>query len=110
MSKVTDSSTSTSKRTRATILGDIARVGPVAWGNVTENTKTLADGTRKTYHRLQRWTKSGNETIHIPEDRVGEFRAAAAEKSRLDTLVAELCERDAKSLLEGDSLKKKRRR
>lgn len=111
MSKATDSNATTaSHRPRTTILGDIARIGPVAWGNITENTKTLADGTRKTYYRLQRWTKSGNDTTHIPEERVEEFRAAVVEKSRLDTLVAELCERDAESLRKGDLIKKKRRR
>lgn len=97
-------------RPRCAILEDIAGIGPVAAGAISGNTKTLADGSRKTYYRMQRWVGDRNETVHIPEERVEEFRAASAEKSRLDGLVSELCARDSESLLAGVPVKKKRRR
>ena len=102
-------------RSRAAILADIAKINETAEGTLTVKTRRLKSGETATYHQLQRWDRQAkrNRTLHIPEGKVAEVKAALGNRGRLSALHAELAGADVAAILAGgagDPAKKKRRR
>ena len=98
----------TQQRRRAEILAEIESIPYAVQGKICENKKTLASGDVAVYHNLQWWSEGRNHAIHIPEDRLEEFRAAVEGGKRARELMAELSAHDAGAILAaGDTTKKK---
>jgi len=97
-------------RGRSAILADIATVGLVIAGTLTEKRRELKGGGTAVYHQLQRWEGGRNVTAHVPQDKVEAVREGIAGRRRLEALLAELSAADtAGALAGGNEVKKKRR-
>ena len=91
--------TSKKTRPRAEILGAIAAIPSAVQGKICEMRKTLAGGKVATYYNLQYWADGRNHTIHIPREKLAQFRDAVSGGEKLKGLVAELAEADAHDIL-----------
>lgn len=95
-------------RSRAEILGAIAAIPHAVQGKICEMHKKLAGGKTATYYNLQYWSEGRNHSIHVPREKLAEFKEAVAGGKRLRSLVTELGEADASDILSSaPSLKKK---
>lgn len=95
-------------RSRAEILGAIAAIPHAVQGKICEMHKKLAGGKTATYYNLQYWSEGRNHSIHVPREKLAEFKEAVAGGKRLRSLVTELGEADASDILSSASpLKKK---
>lgn len=90
---------STSPRTRAKILAELAALPSAVQGTICEDKRTLADGTTAVYHNLQYWADGRNHTIRIPRDRLAAFREAVRGGATAKRLLAELARADAEAIL-----------
>ncbi len=86
-------------RSRAEILGAIAAIPHAVQGKVCEMRKRLAGGGTATYYNLQYWSEGRNHSIHVPREKLAEFKEAVDGGKRLRSLVAELGEADAGDIL-----------
>ena len=86
-------------RPRAEIPGAIAAIPSAVQGKICEMRKTLAGGKVATYYNLQYWADGRNHTIHIPREKLAQFRDAVSGGEKLKGLVAELAEADAHDIL-----------
>ena len=99
---------SASVRSRAEILGAIAAIPHAVQGKICEMHKTLAGGKTATYYNLQYWAEGKNHSIHVPREKLAEFRDAVEGGKKLRSLVTELGESDAQDILSSAApLKKK---
>ena len=94
-------------RSRAEILGAIAAIPHAVQGKICEMHKTLAGGKTATYYNLQYWSEGRNHSIHVPREKLAEFKEAVAGGKRLRSLVTELGEADASDILSSASPLKK---
>ena len=101
------SKTTLSSRPRAEILGAIAAIPSAVQGKICEMHKPLADGTVATYYNLQYWADGRNHTVHIPREKLEQFKEAIMGGERLRRLVKELSDADARDILDGGSPLKK---
>ena len=100
--------TANSVRSRAEILGAIAAIPRAVQGKICEMHKPLAGGKTATYYNLQYWAEGKNHSIHVPRERLAEFKEAVEGGKRLRLLVTELGESDAQDILSSaPPLKKK---
>ena len=95
------------QRSRAEILAAIAAIPSAVQGTICEMHKTLAGGKVGTYYNLQYWADGRNHTIHIPREKLAQFRDAVRGGERLKALVAELAETDARDILSSEPPLKK---
>ena len=86
-------------RSRAEILGAIAAIPHAVQGKICEMHKKLAGGKTATYYNLQYWSEGRNHSIHVPREKLAEFKEAVAGGKRLRSLVTELGEADASDIL-----------
>ena len=86
-------------RPRSTIIGEIAAIPSAVQGKICELRKRLSGGKVATYYNLQYWADGRNHTIHIPREKLAQFRDAVGGGERLKRLVAELAEADARAIL-----------
>ena len=98
----------TTKRRRAEILGELENIPFAVQGKICENRKKLADGTIAVYHNLQWWHDGKNHTVHIPEDRLAEFKEAVNGGRRVKELLMELSRCDAEAVLSTEATSKKK--
>ena len=96
-----------SGRTRAEILASIANLPDSVQGSISSYTVTTSCGREITYHKLQYWADGKNHAIHIPKEKLPDFKAAVENGQRLRELLAELTEATAKGILDGGSPLKK---
>ncbi len=97
----------TKARSRAEIIAEFASLPPTVQGKICEARHTLADGKVAVYHNLQYWANGRNHTVHIPKDRLAEFRDAVKSGAKARELLFELSRTDAEAILEeGRPLKK----
>jgi hypothetical protein len=95
-------------RPRSEIIGKIAAIPSAVQGKICEMHKKLAGGKTATYYNLQYWSEGRNHSIHVPREKLAEFKEAVAGGKRLRSLVTELGEADASDILSSASpLKKK---
>ena len=95
-------------RSRAEILASIANLSDAIQGSISSYDVQTSSGRRITYHKLQYWADGKNHAIHIPKERLEEFKAAVKNGGRLRELIAELTEATARDILSSaPSLKKK---
>jgi hypothetical protein len=100
--------TFSSIRSRAEILGEIAALPHAVQGKICEMHKTLAGGKTATYYNLQYWADGKNHTIHVPREKLAEFKEAVEGGKKLRSLVTELGVSDAQDILSSAApLKKK---
>ena len=98
-------------RTRAEILASIANLPDSVQGSISSYTVTTSSGREITYHKLQYWADGKNHAIHIPKEKLAEFKAAVENGQRLRELLAELTEATAQNILSAaPTLKKNSRR
>ena len=94
-------------RSRSEIIGAIAAIPSAVHGKICEMRKQLAGGKVATYYNLQYWADGRNHTIHIPREKLAQFRDAVRGGERLKALVAELAETDARDILSSEPPLKK---
>ena len=95
-------------RSRAEILGAIAAIPHAVQGKICEMRKVLAGGMTAMYYNLQYWAEGRNHSIHVPREKLGDFREAVEGGRKLRSLVTELGELDARDILSSTPpLKKK---
>ena len=95
-------------RTRAEILASIANLPDSMQGSISSYEVRTSSGRVITYHKLQYWANGSNHAIHIPKERLAEFRTAVENGGRLRELLAELTEAAARDILSSaPPLKKK---
>ena len=100
-----------SSRSRSEILGAIASIPRAVQGKICEMHKTLAGGKTATYYNLQYWSQGKNHSVHIPREKLDEFREAVEGGMKLRSLVTELGECDVQDILSSAAhLKKKSRK
>ena len=98
----------TQPRKRAEILAEVENIPFAVQGRICENRKKLANGGIAVYHNLQWWADGKNHAVHIPENRLAEFREAVTGGKRVKELIYELSASSTDSLLaEGPIAKKK---
>ena len=86
-------------RPRSAIIGEIAAIPSAVQGKICEMRKQLSGGKVATYYNLQYWSDGRNHTMHIPREKLAQFRDAVRGGERLKALVAELAETDARDIL-----------
>ena len=86
-------------RPRSEIIGEIAAIPSAVQGKICELRKQLSGGKVATYYNLQYWADGRNHTIHIPREKLAQFRDAVSGGERLKRLVTELAEADARGIL-----------
>jgi hypothetical protein len=86
-------------RPRSEIIGAIAAIPSAVQGKICEMRKQLAGGEVATYYNLQYWADGRNHTIHIPREKLAQFKDAVSGGERLKRLVSELSEADARDIL-----------
>ncbi|MBP5227057.1 MAG: hypothetical protein J6336_06705 [Kiritimatiellae bacterium] len=86
-------------RPRSEIIGEIAAIPSAVQGKICEMRKQLSGGKVATYYNLQYWADGRNHTIHIPREKLAQFRDAVSGGERLKRLVTELAEADARGIL-----------
>ena len=97
-----------SSRSRAEILGAIAAIPHAVQGKICKMHKTLAGGRTATYYNLQYWADGKNHSIHVPREKLAEFKEAVDGGRKLRLLVTELSESDAQDILSSSpALRKK---
>jgi len=97
-----------SSRSRSEILGAIASIPRAVQGKICEMHKTLAGGKTATYYNLQYWSQGKNHSVHIPREKLDEFREAVEGGMKLRSLVTELGAYDVQDILSSAAhLKKK---
>ena len=94
-------------RPRSEIIGEIAAIPSAVQGKICEMRKQLSGGKVATYYNLQYWADGRNHTIHIPREKLAQFRDAVRGGERLKALVAELAETDARDILSSEPPLKK---
>ena len=94
-------------RSRSEIIGAIAAIPSAVQGKICEMRKQLAGGKVATYYNLQYWADGRNHTIHIPREKLAQFRDAVRGGERLKALVAELAKTDARDILSSEPPLKK---
>ena len=100
-----------SSRSRSEILGAIASIPRAVQGKICEMHKTLAGGKTATYYNLQYWSQGKNHSVHIPREKLDEFKEAVEGGMKLRSLVTELGESDVQDILSSAAhLKKKSRK
>lgn len=103
-------SNSLSRRSRSEILADLATLPPSIQGKISSFSVTTSSGNTITYHKLQYWANGKNHSIHIPNEKLAEFRAAVASGDRAWELLLELSRNDAEATkVEKSPLKKNSR-
>ena len=104
------STNSLSRRSRSEILADLATLPPSIQGKISPFSVTTSSGNTITYHKLQYWANGKNHSIHIPNEKLAEFRAAVASGDRAWELLLELSRNDAEATkVEKSPLKKNSR-
>ena len=99
---------SSKARSRAEILASIASLPDSVQGSISSYEVRTSSGRAITYHKLQYWANGRNHAIHIPKERLAEFKAAVENGGRLRELLAELTEATARDILSSaPPLKKK---
>ena len=73
-----ESETPRKTRSRAEILGAIAAIPHAVQGKVCEMRKRLAGGGTATYYNLQYWSEGRNHSIHVPREKLAEFKEGRA--------------------------------
>ena len=91
------STNSLSRRSRSEILADLATLPPSIQGKISPFSVTTSSGNTITYHKLQYWANGRNHSIHIPNEKLAEFRAAVASGDRAWELLLELSKNDAEA-------------
>ena len=86
-------------RTKAEILANIANLPDSVQGSISSYTVTTSSGREITYHKLQYWADGRNHAIHIPKEKLADFKAAVENGQRLRELLAELTEATAQGIL-----------
>ena len=86
-------------RPRSEIIGEIAAIPSAVQGKICEMRKQLSGGKVATYYNLQYWADGRNHTIHIPREKLAQFRDAVSGGERLKRLATELAEADARGIL-----------
>ena len=86
-------------RPRSEIIGAIAAIPSAVQGKICEMRKQLSGGKVATYYNLQYWADGRNHTIHIPREKLAQFKDAVSGGERLKRLVSELAEADARDIL-----------
>ena len=95
-------------RTRAEIIASIANLPDSVQGSISSYTVPTSSGRKITYHKLQYWADGRNHSVHIPKERLAEFKAAVESGGRLCELLAELTEATVRDILSSaPPLKKK---
>ena len=95
-------------RSRSEIIGAIAAIPSAVHGKICEMRKQLAGGKVATYYNLQYWADGKNHSIHVPREKLAEFKEAVEGGRKLRMLVTELGESDAQDILSSaPALKKK---
>ena len=95
-------------RTRAEIIASIANLPDSVQGSISSYTVPTSSGRKITYHKLQYWADGRNHSVHIPKERLAEFKAAVESGGRLRELLAELTEATVRDILSSaPPLKKK---
>lgn len=97
-------------RSRAKIIAAIADLPPAIQGKICEDRRKLANGKTVVYHNLQYWADGKNHTLHIPENKLDEFRAATKNGAKARKLIVELSCADATTILSNESPLKKNSR
>ena len=86
-------------RSRSEIIGAIVAIPSAVQGKICEMRKQLSGGKVATYYNLQYWADGRNHTIHIPREKLAQFKDAVNGGERLKRLVSELSEADARDIL-----------
>ena len=86
-------------RTRAEILASIANLPDSVQGSISSYEVRTSSGRKITYHKLQYWAGGRNHSVHIPSERLAEFKAAVESGGRLRELLAELNEVTVRDIL-----------
>ena len=86
-------------RTRAEILASIANLPDSVQGSISSYEVRTSSGRKITYHKLQYWAGGRNHSVHIPIERLAEFKAAVESGGRLRELLAELTEVTVRDIL-----------
>jgi len=86
-------------RPRSEIIGEIAAIPSAVQGKICEMRKQLSGGKVATYYNLQYWADGRNHTIHIPREKLAQFKDAVSGGEKLKRLVSELGEADARDIL-----------
>ena len=95
-------------RTRAEILASIANLPDSVQGSISSYEVQTSSGRKITYHKLQYWAGGRNHSVHIPGERLADFKAAVESGGRLRELLAELTEVTVRDILSSATpLKKK---
>ena len=90
---------SSAGRTRAEILASIVNLPDSVQGSISSYTVTTSSGRKITYHKLQYWADGRNHAMHIPKEKLADFKAAVENGQRLREFIAELTEATARDLL-----------
>ncbi len=90
----------TKARSRAEILAEFAALPPTVQGKICEARHTLANGKMAVHHNLQYWADGRNHTVHIPKDRLAEFKKAVKSGAKARELLFELSRTDTEAILE----------
>ena len=88
-----------SGRTRAEILASIANLPGSVQGSISSYTVPTSSGRMITYHKLQYWANGRNHSVHIPGERLAEFKSAVENGGKLRGLLAELTEATVRDIL-----------
>ena len=102
--------TSTSSRSRAEILAEIAALPPSVQGRISSYKNVRKNGTTVTYHNLQWWADGHNHALFIPTDKVPQIKEAIKQGKKMQKLVRELSLADAQEIIASDSALKKNSR
>ena len=86
-------------RTRAEILASIANLPDSVQGSISSYEVQTSSGRKITYHKLQYWANGRSHSVHIPGERLAEFKAAVEVGGRLRELLAELTETTVRDIL-----------
>ena len=92
----------TATRERARILAEIENIPFAVQGKICENRKPLANGRVGVYHNLQWWADGKNHAVHIPDDRLDDFKKAVEGGKRVRELVYELSAASTEALLSAE--------
>ena len=90
---------SSAGRTRAEILASIVNLPDSVQGSISSYTVTTSSGRKITYHKLQYWADGRNHAMHIPKEKLADFKAAVENGQRLREFIAELTGATARDLL-----------
>ena len=77
----------------------IAKLPDSVQGSISSYEVRTSSGRKITYHKLQYWAGGKNHSVHIPSERLAEFKAAVESGGRLRELLAELNEVTVRDIL-----------